>query len=159
MCTAQCAAVHASRRSLLQLLLLLLQTYSTSSVTILHSPHSRSYVTGHLDIMDSITMTSACLLLGDDDVTLYCSNVTEYDVTGASTDMSDVVRLASSAAVAGDWFPTWQIVVIGSLTTLVSLVTICGNIVVILSFVLQRHLRQLSNYFIASLACSDLLTL
>jgi len=50
-----------------------------------------------------------------------------------------------------------QTVILGLLAGSTSLVTISGNLVVILSFVLERSIRQPSNYFIASLAVSDLL--
>jgi len=48
-------------------------------------------------------------------------------------------------------------IVLGLLAGSTSLVTISGNLVVILSFILERSIRQPSNYFIASLAVSDLL--
>ncbi|ELU09094.1 hypothetical protein CAPTEDRAFT_23488, partial [Capitella teleta] len=53
--------------------------------------------------------------------------------------------------------PLWQIIFLGSLASFTSLMTIFGNTVVILSFVLERQIRQPTNYFIASLAVSDLL--
>jgi len=53
--------------------------------------------------------------------------------------------------------PLWRTVLLGLLAAGTSLVTIGGNLIVILSFVLERTIRQPSNYFIASLAVSDLL--
>ena len=54
-------------------------------------------------------------------------------------------------------YSTWQLVVLAILATCTSIVTIIGNVVVLMSFVLERTIRQPTNYFIASLACSDLL--
>jgi len=51
----------------------------------------------------------------------------------------------------------WQTAGLAMLAAGVSLVTICDNLIVLLSFMLERSIRQPSNYFIASLAVSDLL--
>jgi len=53
--------------------------------------------------------------------------------------------------------PLWHVAIFGLLAVCVGLLTISGNLIVILSFVLERSIRQPSNYFIASLAVSDLL--
>ena len=50
-----------------------------------------------------------------------------------------------------------QLVILSLLAGSTSLVTIVGNCIVILSFILERSIRQPTNYFIASLAVSDLL--
>src|SRR6218665_1921321 len=54
-------------------------------------------------------------------------------------------------------YKTWELVILGILAGCISLVTICGNLTVLMSFFLERSIRQPSNYFIASLAVSDLL--
>ena len=48
-------------------------------------------------------------------------------------------------------------VILGILAAVVSVVTVLGNLTVLLAFGLERTIRQPTNYFIASLAVSDLL--
>jgi len=54
-------------------------------------------------------------------------------------------------------FPVWHVTIFGLMAVCVGLLTVSGNLIVILSFVLERSIRQPTNYFIASLAVSDLL--
>ena len=51
----------------------------------------------------------------------------------------------------------WLIVILAILAGSTSIVTIFGNMIVVMSFVLERTIRQPTNYFIFSLAVSDLL--
>ncbi|KAM6969988.1 muscarinic acetylcholine receptor M1 [Aplochiton taeniatus] len=51
----------------------------------------------------------------------------------------------------------WEVVLIGFITGPLSLVTIIGNLLVVISFRVNRQLRTVSNYFLLSLAVADLI--
>jgi len=70
-----------------------------------------------------------------------------------STDSMATTNVTGDASP----FTTTQIAVLGLLAAVTSVVTIMGNLIVLLSFVVERSIRQPTNYFIASLAVSDLL--
>lgn len=54
-------------------------------------------------------------------------------------------------------FESWQKVIIVLVIGVCMVLTITGNILVLVSFIVDRTIRQPSNYFIASLAATDML--
>uniref|UniRef100_A0A8C4W181 Muscarinic acetylcholine receptor n=2 Tax=Gopherus TaxID=38771 RepID=A0A8C4W181_9SAUR len=51
----------------------------------------------------------------------------------------------------------WQVVLIAFLTGILALMTIIGNILVIVAFKVNKQLKTVNNYFLLSLACADLI--
>ena len=90
------------------------------------------------------------------------SDVGDDDEAGGGNWTDSPLSSTSSSSTAASMttfytYSTWQVVLLAALAGVTSLVTVAGNLIVIVSFVVERSIRQPTNYFIASLAVSDLL--
>ncbi|XP_036743496.2 muscarinic acetylcholine receptor M5 [Manis pentadactyla] len=51
----------------------------------------------------------------------------------------------------------WEVITIAAVTAVVSLITIVGNVLVMISFQVNSQLKTVNNYYLLSLACADLI--
>ena len=72
--------------------------------------------------------------------------------TTTTTTTAQVIPLADDS-----YYPFWLLVLIAIFGSVTSVLTVLGNILVILAFFLDRQIRQPTNYFILSLSVSDFL--
>lgn len=84
------------------------------------------------------------------------TEVTSVLMVGATTENST----DGNFTVPFDWSSPYHPAFVTSMAILiaiVSLVTVLGNLMVVVSFYIEKNIRQPSNYFILSLAISDLM--
>ena len=62
-----------------------------------------------------------------------------------------------AAAAAGSSYKAVEMFFIALVTGSLSFVTVTGNILVMMSIKVNRHLQTVNNYFLFSLACADLI--
>ena len=80
---------------------------------------------------------------------MICFFSLEADLINSTAGAAD-----GGAAVAEGYEP-WQKTLIGASAGALSLATIAGNLMVMISFKMDRQLRTISNYFLFSLAVAD----
>ncbi|KAI8778308.1 muscarinic acetylcholine receptor gar-2 [Biomphalaria glabrata] len=104
-------------------------------------------------------------MMAIDNTTLFSSGFMDNMSSSYITDMCNGTcsgngsnnGTSSKADDPGQVYSIGVTVILGLLVGIVSLVTVLGNITVLLAFGLERTIRQPTNYYLASLAVSDLL--
>ncbi|RVE71973.1 hypothetical protein OJAV_G00057280 [Oryzias javanicus] len=74
-----------------------------------------------------------------------------------SSNITDISSDESPGLFAGSPYSTVELVLIIVVACSLSLITIIGNILVMLSIKVNRNLQTVNNYFLFSLACADLI--
>lgn len=67
------------------------------------------------------------------------------------------MNISSNASDVTSTHSLWEVVTIASVSAVVSLVTIIGNVLVMLSFKVNSQLKTVNNYYLLSLAFADLI--
>ena len=83
-----------------------------------------------------------------------CFNCTSTTTMAASTASNDLLATVQPTTIP---YTTLQATLIGVASGLLSLVTITGNFMVMISFKMDKQLQTISNYFLFSLAVADLI--
>ncbi|KAM3724239.1 Muscarinic acetylcholine receptor [Dirofilaria immitis] len=80
-----------------------------------------------------------------------------------SSISTDATFLSTTTAVLdtalSDHSLSWGAIILSVIMGAISIVTVVGNLAVLLCYYLDKNIRQPSNYFIFSLAVSDLVSL
>ncbi|KAE8601974.1 hypothetical protein XENTR_v10013850 [Xenopus tropicalis] len=117
-----------------------------------------------LTILANISSTAKTLLQSGDlynatEITFWSNDITKFFYN--TSDIKDEVNISDNGNYTErDYLgghTVWQVFLIASFSGIIALVTVIGNILVILAFKVNKQLKTVNNYFLLSLACADLI--
>ncbi|KAI5103531.1 muscarinic acetylcholine receptor M3, partial [Silurus meridionalis] len=88
------------------------------------------------------------------------SHQSNVSLLSRSTDLTSFANATLTPTVAYDplgGHSVWQVIIIVLLTGSLSLITITGNVLVVVSFKVNKQLKTVNNYYLLSLAFADLI--
>lgn len=74
-----------------------------------------------------------------------------------STDSNWTLDISNEIRPVLPALELWQSILVALIIVICIILTVGGNILVLMAFIVDRSIRQPSNYFIASLAATDML--
>ncbi|OQV12592.1 putative muscarinic acetylcholine receptor gar-2 [Hypsibius exemplaris] len=132
----------------------LVRAPSSPSSYLINSTSATAVIPFPMDLFNYTTLAPYLLHQAAAATVGSISNCTLFNGSSCAGNETDLWHTTDPAKSK---YATWEVVIIVALAAITAVVTVLGNILVLIAFAVERTLRQPSNYFIASLAVTDLL--